>query len=188
MNIATKRLAVSQPLRILIDAPDSLRRSALSRLVVETGHIVVDDLKSADVVLLEGSDVSVADGLPVLALGTTDTRVRGMLSRDASTEQIDAALRAVAAGLIVRSSAAENAGFDSTRESEARALLTPRELDVLAAIADGDTNKAIARRLGISLHTVKFHVESLFRKLGARTRTEALAKASERRLSDTITL
>jgi DNA-binding NarL/FixJ family response regulator len=66
--------------------------------------------------------------------------------------------------------------------------LTPRELEVLAAIADGDTNKVIARRLGISLHTVKFHVESLFRKLGARTRTEALAKASERRLSDTITL
>ena len=67
--------------------------------------------------------------------------------------------------------------FQSARESDARALLTPRELDVLAAIADGDTNKAIARRLGISLHTVKFHVESLFRKLGARTRTEALAKA-----------
>jgi DNA-binding CsgD family transcriptional regulator len=66
--------------------------------------------------------------------------------------------------------------------------LTPRELDVLAAIADGDTNKAIARRLGISLHTVKFHVESVFRKLGARTRTEAVAKATERRRYDTITL
>ena len=59
---------------------------------------------------------------------------------------------------------------------------------MLAAIADGDTNKAIARRLGISLHTVKFHVESLFRKLGTRTRTEALAKASERHRRDTITL
>ncbi len=188
MSVATKKLAVSGPLRILIDARDSSRRSALSRLVAETGHIVVDDLKSADVVLLEGSDVSAADSLPVLALGNTDTRVQGMLSREANAEQIDAALRAVAAGLIVRSSAVENIGFESTRESDARALLTPRELDVLAAIADGDTNKTIARRLGISLHTVKFHVESLFRKLGARTRTEALAKASERRLSDTITL
>ena len=47
------------------------------------------------------------------------------------------------------------------------------ELEVLAALAEGLTNKAIARRLNISLHTVKFHVESLFRKLGARTRTEA---------------
>jgi DNA-binding CsgD family transcriptional regulator len=188
MSVATEKLAVTGPLRIAIDAPDSLRRSALSRLVAETGHIVVDDLKSADVVLSEGSELSVADGPPVLALGSTDLRVRGMVSRDASAEQIDAALRAVAAGLIVRSLAAENTGFESTRESDVRALLTPRELEVLAAIADGDTNKVIARRLGISLHTVKFHVESLFRKLGARTRTEALAKASERRLSDTITL
>jgi DNA-binding NarL/FixJ family response regulator len=74
------------------------------------------------------------------------------------------------------------AGLAPIPETEARALLTPRELEVLAAIGDGLTNKAIARRLDISLHTVKFHVESLFRKLGARTRTEALAKASERRV------
>jgi DNA-binding NarL/FixJ family response regulator len=67
-------------------------------------------------------------------------------------------------------------------EPEPPALLTPRELEVLAAIGEGLTNKAIARRLDISLHTVKFHVESLFRKLGARTRTEALAKAAERRV------
>ena len=73
-------------------------------------------------------------------------------------------------------------GFAAAPETEPRALLTPREVEVLAAIGEGLTNKAIARRLEISLHTVKFHVESLFRKLGARTRTEALAKASERRV------
>lgn len=72
--------------------------------------------------------------------------------------------------------------FASASEEEQHALLTPRELEVLAAIGEGLTNKAIARRLDISLHTVKFHVESLFRKLGARTRTEALAKAAERRV------
>ena len=72
--------------------------------------------------------------------------------------------------------------FTSAPEDEQHALLTPRELEVLAAIGEGLTNKAIARRLDISLHTVKFHVESLFRKLGARTRTEALAKAAERRV------
>ena len=65
---------------------------------------------------------------------------------------------------------------------EADALLTPRELEVLGAIGQGLTNKAIARKLAISLHTVKFHIESVFRKLGARTRTEALAKAAERRV------
>jgi DNA-binding NarL/FixJ family response regulator len=72
------------------------------------------------------------------------------------------------------------AGFAAAREADE--LLTPREVEVLGAIGEGLTNKAIARRLGISLHTVKFHVESLFRKLGARTRTEALAKANERRV------
>ena len=73
-------------------------------------------------------------------------------------------------------------GFTALPEPEWRVLLTPRELEVLSAIAGGLTNKSIARRLDISLHTVKFHIESLFRKLGVRTRTEALAKASERRL------
>ena len=72
--------------------------------------------------------------------------------------------------------------FSSAPDEEQHTLLTPRELEVLAAIGEGLTNKAIARRLDISLHTVKFHVESLFRKLGARSRTEALAKAAERRV------
>ena len=64
-------------------------------------------------------------------------------------------------------------------ESDSPELLTPRELDVLHAIMDGLTNKLIARQLDISLHTVKFHVESVFRKLGVRTRAEAVAKALE---------
>jgi DNA-binding NarL/FixJ family response regulator len=54
--------------------------------------------------------------------------------------------------------------------------LTPREIEVLTALADGLGNKAVARRLGISPHTVKFHIESLFRKLGAGCRAEAVAK------------
>ena len=83
---------------------------------------------------------------------------------------------------VVMHDASAAAGFAPLAESELGALLTPRELEVLGAIGEGLTNKAIARRLGISLHTVKFHVESLFRKLGARTRTEALARAAERRL------
>lgn len=112
----------------------------------------------------------------------------GVLSADADANQIDAAIRAVAAGLVVRPPGARENGFGAMRETLGHALLTPRELEVLAALAEGMTNKAIARRLDISLHTVKFHVESLFRKLGARTRTEAVAKASERRRYETITL
>ena len=85
------------------------------------------------------------------------------------------------AEVVMHDASAAN-GFAPLAESDLGALLTPRELEVLGAIGEGLTNKAIARRLGISLHTVKFHAESLFRKLGARTRTEALARAAERRL------
>ncbi len=56
--------------------------------------------------------------------------------------------------------------------------LTPREFDVLALIAEGASNKAIARRLGISVHTVKFHIGSLLDKLDAEGRTEAVALAA----------
>ena len=78
--------------------------------------------------------------------------------------------------------ASAEGGFAAMKEPDFRSLLTPREIEVLSAIGEGLTNKSIARRLDISLHTVKFHVESLFRKLGVRTRTEAVAKSSERRL------
>ena len=89
-------------------------------------------------------------------------------------------------GRLVRSARVRVGGFSAIQEAEARTLLTPREAQILDAIADGLTNKAIARRLGISLHTVKFHVESVFRKLGASTRPEAVAKATERRRAETI--
>jgi DNA-binding NarL/FixJ family response regulator len=64
------------------------------------------------------------------------------------------------------------------RNGAGQARLTPRELEVLAAMADGASNKAIARRLDISFHTVKFHVASILTKLDADTRTEALARAA----------
>ena len=54
--------------------------------------------------------------------------------------------------------------------------LTARERDVLALLADGYRNREIAERLGISEHTVKFHLAAIFGKLGASTRTEAVRK------------
>jgi len=59
-------------------------------------------------------------------------------------------------------------------------LLTPRELEVLTLLAEGMSNKAIARRLGISVHTAKFHVGALIDKLDAVGRTDAVAHAARR--------
>jgi DNA-binding NarL/FixJ family response regulator len=187
MREAAQKLAPKTRLRVAVHAMDLPRRSTLSRMVAEAGHMVVGPADLADVVLVDGEGAPGETRLVVALGGSSDDRP-GMLSRDASADQIDAAIRAVAAGLIVRLPDAKDAGFGAMRETDGHTLLTPRELEVLATLAEGMTNKAIARRLNISLHTVKFHVESLFRKLGARTRTEAVAKASERRRHETITL
>jgi DNA-binding CsgD family transcriptional regulator len=58
--------------------------------------------------------------------------------------------------------------------------LTPRELDVLVLMAEGASNKVIARQLGISVHTAKFHVGSILDKLDATGRTDAVAHAARR--------
>jgi DNA-binding CsgD family transcriptional regulator len=57
-------------------------------------------------------------------------------------------------------------------------VLTPRELEVLALLAEGASNKTIARRLSISVHTAKFHVASLLDKLDAAGRTDAVTHAA----------
>jgi DNA-binding CsgD family transcriptional regulator len=58
--------------------------------------------------------------------------------------------------------------------------LTPRELEVLTLLAEGASNKEIARRLGFSVHTAKFHVGSLLDKLDAVGRTDAVTHAARR--------
>jgi DNA-binding NarL/FixJ family response regulator len=187
MSNVAGNVVFARRLRVAVHAEDPLRRAMLGKAVSEAGHVVVGLEDAADVVLADGSWPP-GETRNVVALGATDDRLRGALPREADISQIDAAIRAVAAGLIVRAPAARESGFGAMRESDRQALLTPREVEVLGALAEGMTNKAIARRLDISLHTVKFHVESLFRKLGARTRTEAVAKATERRRNETIVL
>ena len=105
--------------------------------------------------------------------------VRGILRRDAEAEEIIAAVIAAQAGLVVlhpevvellsRSSVATR----SLKLAEKQPL-TPREIEVLEMLAAGVGNKIIAKRLSISEHTVKFHISSIFTKLGASSRTEAV--------------
>lgn len=72
-----------------------------------------------------------------------------------------------------------SAPFDGNPQAVAALGISPRELDVLAELAAGHSNKQIAARLQVSPNTVKTHVARLFDKLGARRRTEALRKARE---------
>ena len=130
--------------------------------------------------------VAPAAALRVLVQATDPERreVLRQMVIDAGHLPVDSPLGADA----VLSDQLEGGGFAPMPEPNARALFTPRELDVLAAIGDGLSNKMIARRLEISPHTVKFHVESLLKKLCARTRAEAVAKAREHRVRNTVEL
>jgi NarL family two-component system response regulator YdfI len=106
--------------------------------------------------------------------------VRAILPRQASGNEIVAAVEAAAAGLVVlhRDMVDSLLPVVSSHTRDLRApaqqALTPREIEVLGMIAEGLGNKAIAWRLGISEHTVKFHVGSIFAKLNASSRTEAV--------------
>jgi DNA-binding CsgD family transcriptional regulator len=85
--------------------------------------------------------------------------------------------------LVRRNESADLALVPSTAESasaEGDVPLTPRELEVLSLLAEGMSNKAIARRLGISVHTAKFHVGALIDKFDAVGRTDAVAQAARR--------
>jgi DNA-binding NarL/FixJ family response regulator len=96
-----------------------------------------------------------------------------LLQSDASIEQIIQAIKAVAAGLTVLDSALS---LQSSEHENLAEPLTPREAEVLQLLADGLGNKDIAAKLGISEHTIKFHIRSILGKLGAASRTEAVAR------------
>lgn len=127
------------------------------------------------VVLLES--VRRAEVLRILRSG-----VRGLVLRDAHPEEIAAALEAVNNGMAVMSPEILDVLVPASAEAQTGddlpvgEPLTPRESVVLALLADGAGNKEIASRLRISEHTVKFHVSSILNKLGAATRTEAVAR------------
>lgn len=106
--------------------------------------------------------------------------VRAILPHEATASQIVAAVEAVADGLVVMHvDLFEPLLLDlpsppRSPDGASLQVLSPREIEVLGMIAEGLGNKTIARRLGISEHTVKFHIGSIFTKLNASSRTEAV--------------
>jgi two-component system, NarL family, response regulator YdfI len=105
--------------------------------------------------------------------------VRSLLPRDSSAEEILWAIQTAHSGFVLldvetTETLARNVRPEFAQFELELDRLTPREIEVLHLLADGAGNKEIAGRLGISDHTVKFHISSILDKLGASTRTEAV--------------
>ena len=181
MIAARQAFSSAKVLRVAVRSDDSARLQELVCLVHDAALVVVASAREADVIVYDGpSETEEGDASRAVVIGRATGDAAAILPRDASSEQVAAAVRAVAAGLVVRAAVQRNSAFGPAPEEKLEKLLTPRELEVLAAIGDGLGNKAIARRLDISLHTVKFHVEAILRKLDARSRAEAVAKGWSR--------
>ena len=189
-------------MRLLIAAPTAVMRAGLEALVSTDPTIEVagsfPDLSSVETlrpdVVLAAVDLDEltppSDGqAPAIVLLSSAAQaawtpealrlgVRAVLRRDASGAEVLAAVDAVSNGLAVL----DPHELETLLAASAPAplstdppVLTQREIEVLRMMAEGSANKNIAWKLGISEHTVKFHVASILGKLHASTRTEAVA-------------
>jgi len=179
-------------IRVLLKLSSPALRAGLQALLTSDKTIKVvndslDEENEVDVMITSTSFASLTDGEPVspssvgVLLLSDDqphveemkrsSRVWGILPTDSSAEELTAAIHALSQGLIV---GAPHLLFESEDEPIERGPLTERELEVLGLLAQGLANKQIAVELGISEHTVKFHVSSIYTKLNVTNRTEAV--------------
>ena len=184
-------------IRVLLEISSPALRAGLGALLSSDKAIKVvndsldeDDLRTeADQIIASASRASFSNnGLmdspsaAILLLTDTPQNIRemrrsaqawGVLPADASSEEISAAVHALAQGLIVGTSALLFES-ESERLTGSDGPLTERESEVLGLLSQGLANKQIAVELGISEHTVKFHVSSIYQKLNVTNRTEAV--------------
>jgi DNA-binding NarL/FixJ family response regulator len=156
----------SEPDLLLVDA---------TRDVLETERAAWSELAERTRVVLLADRVD----LPYFAQAFREGAV-AVLPRELSSPQLQAALQAVFAGFVVAHPSglgflAPARAFPAAAATPLTEPLTPREREVLQMLSAGLGNKEIAARLSISDHTAKFHVASILGKLGASTRTEAVA-------------
>ncbi|MBC8166806.1 MAG: response regulator transcription factor [Bryobacteraceae bacterium] len=151
------------------DAAEDIRAKSVDVLVaLETGIEGISAEEGSPAVVLIWPQVEIAQLRAALRAG-----VRAVLPQDCTSAELTSAIQAAAAGLtVLRSSDLEALPL---RNGGEQVSLSPRELEVLRLVADGLANKEISYRLGISEHTVKFHVNSILTKLNASTRAEAVA-------------
>lgn len=187
--------------RVLVIASDPVVRSAfrqrLGRLAVgETSPASIDTearRTAANVVLWDlGPDDADAkniaqSNLPVVALTSTprsagrllSAGAKGVLRRDASPEVLSSAIASARHGLAVvdpEVAGPGTLGAPVGADAAPSESLTAREIEVLELVAKGKSNKQVAADLGISAHTVKFHVNAILGKLNAHTRTQAVVR------------
>jgi len=160
----------------------------------ELDVMVIDSDSIRDLLLEPKSDVAI-----VLLTEVSDARsisrllrsgVRAILPRESDPEEVLSAIYAAYDGLVLLSTAAAETlaaiygdpALEAEGEGETSEEITSRETQVLRMLAEGLVNKDIAARLGISEHTVKFHISSILDKLGASTRTEAVTLGIRRGL------
>jgi two-component system, NarL family, response regulator YdfI len=191
---ALRRAGLESIIRSQPDFQLAASTGALARLGLYIRNSEADVVVADSDSLPELADVSAASF--VLLTDIIDARtiarllkagVRSILPQESDPEEIVAAIYAAYSGHVLLSAqAAENlAAVYGDHEPEAEELteeITPREAEVLRMLAEGLVNKDIASRLGISDHTVKFHISSILEKLGASTRTEAVTLGIRRGL------
>jgi len=179
-------------IRVLLNVSSPALRAGLRALLSADNTIQIindslDEELEADVVITSASHVSfsnqdVSDVSSAATLLLSDdplnvremrrfSRVWGILPTESSAEELTAAIHALSQGLIVGTSTLL---FESENEPLSHGPLTDRESEVLGLVAKGMANKQIALALGISEHTVKFHVSSIYTKLNVTNRTEAV--------------
>jgi NarL family two-component system response regulator YdfI len=164
---ALTRVEDLQPEIVLLDL-DSPSDESLSAAIQSGGALV----NSSVMILTEDPES--------LAVDVLGSGLRAILPRYATPEEIIAAIQAAATGLVALHPEVFDSMLSRIRPGQQSELdpsgqiLTPREIEVLRMIADGLGNKEIASKLSISDHTVKFHISSIFAKLGASNRAEAV--------------
>jgi DNA-binding NarL/FixJ family response regulator len=138
------------------------------------GHEVIAEIRSqfpdARIVLL-----SIFENAESI-LQATDAGALGYVSKAAKVSEVIRAIRSIATGKPYFSEGLE----EKLAARRAQQNLTPRELDVLKLVASGHSNKEIVTALGISLSSVKLHLQNIFTKLGTQDRTQATAAALQR--------
>ena len=177
-------------IRVQVAANSAAVRSGLEALVASSPDLSLTDSYS-DVVLAAVPLQELTPAAAIVLLGDASwsagmlrAGVRAVLPPDASAAEILAAIQAAAAGMALVDPA-ELEGLITRGNPtivESATPLTGRELEVLRMLADGAANKTIAWKLGISEHTVKFHVAQILAKLNAGTRTEAVTLGIRRGL------